>query len=53
MGKSAMAVAHLMDLSLGSARKRERMWRDLGGDQREKRVIADIPKVRIRYRMDD
>lgn len=53
MGKSAMAVAHLMDLSLASARKRESMWRDLGGNQREKRVIADIPKVRIRYRMED
>jgi len=53
MGKSVMAVAHLMDLSLESARKRERKWQDLGGDQREKRVIAEIPKVRIRYRMDD
>ena len=29
MGKSAMAVAHLMDMSLASARKRERMWRAL------------------------
>lgn len=53
MGKSAMAVAHMMDLSLASARKRERMWRELGGDQREKRVLEDIPKVRIRYRRDD
>lgn len=53
MGKSAMAVAHLMDLSLASARKRERMWQDLGGDQRKKRIIAEIPKVRIRYRMEE
>lgn len=42
-----------MNLSLASARKRERMWQDLGGGQREKRVIAEIPKVQIRYRMDD
>ena len=53
MGKSAMAVAHMMDLSLASARKRERMWRALGGDERERRVLEDIPKVRIRYRRDD
>ena len=48
IGKSAMAVAHLMDLSLASARRRARMWRDLGGEARDKRVLADIPKVRIR-----
>lgn len=53
MGKSAMAVAHLMDLSLASARKRERMWQNLGGDQRGKRVIAEIPKVCIRCQMEE
>jgi hypothetical protein len=52
-GKSAMAVAHLMDLSLTSVRRRERMWKALGGLGREKRVLADMPKVRIRYRMED
>lgn len=36
MGKSAMAVAHIMDLSLSSSRRRERMWRALGGPDRRK-----------------
>lgn len=53
MGKSAMAVAHLMELSPASARKRERIWREVGGDRREQRVLAEIPKVHIRYRMDN
>lgn len=53
MGKSTMAVAHLMDLSLASARRRERMWRALGGPDRQKRELADIPRVRVRYPLDD
>ncbi|WP_225421448.1 hypothetical protein [Sphingomonas parva] len=53
IGKSPMAVAHLMGLSLTSARRRRRMWEALGGPEREKRVLADIPKVRIRYRYED
>ena len=48
MGKSAMAVAHLMELSLASARKRERAWRAQGGQDRPRREFADIPKVAIR-----
>jgi hypothetical protein len=48
MGKSAMAVAHLMDLSLASARKRERAWHVQGGQDRPRREFADIPKVAIR-----
>ena len=52
-GKSAMTVAHLMDLSLTSVRRRERMWKALGGLGREKRILADMSKVRIRYRMED
>lgn len=52
-GKSALAVAHMVGLSLTAARRRERMWRDLGGSDREKRPLAEIPKVRIRYRLED
>lgn len=48
MGKSAMAVAHLMDLSLTSARKRERAWRVHGGRGRQTRILAEIPRVPIR-----
>ncbi|WP_099186286.1 hypothetical protein [Sphingobium fuliginis] len=52
-GKSAMAVAHIMELTLASARRRERMWQAVGGPNRSKRVLADIPKARIRYRPED
>ena len=53
MGKSAMAVAHLMGLSLASARQRGKQWRALGGTGRQTRVLAEIPKVRLSYRYDD
>jgi len=48
-----MAVAHIMKLSLTAVRRRQKMWREAGGPNREKRVLAEIPKVRIRYRWDD
>ena len=53
MGKSPMAVAHLMDLSLASARKRERAWQAQGGVDRQKRELAEIPRVAIRSRYRD
>ncbi|MEN3238985.1 hypothetical protein PUR29_36730 [Methylobacterium ajmalii] len=46
LGKSAMAVAHLMNLSLAASRRRERMWRALGGAGREKRVLMRPPRPR-------
>lgn len=52
-GKTAMTVAHLMELSLVSARRRERMWKALGGPDRQRRVLTDIPKVKMRYRRED
>ena len=53
MGKSPLAVAHLMDLSLTAARRRARLWKAAGGPNRERRPLADIPKARIRYRLED
>lgn len=53
LGKSPLAVAHLVGLSLTAARRRQRMWRALGGLDRERRALADIPKVRRRYRLED
>lgn len=52
-GKSALAVAHLMDLSLRAARRRERQWKALGGQSRDRRPLAEIPAARIRRRLDD
>ncbi|MBZ9649903.1 hypothetical protein K9B33_20425 [Sphingobium sp. 3R8] len=53
MGKSAMAVAHLMDLSLASARARERQWQGLGGGNRSRKNLQDIPAAKIRLRYED
>jgi hypothetical protein len=53
LGKSAVAVAHLMGLSLASARRREKQWWTLGGAERQARALAEIPKVRLSYRRDD
>jgi hypothetical protein len=52
MGKSSLAVAHIMDLSLTAARRRERQWRAAGGAGRQPQPFAEIPKARIRYRLD-
>ncbi len=43
MGKSTLAVAHLADLSLIAARKRQWMWKALGGVNRMKADIGTIP----------
>lgn len=53
MGKSAMAVAHIMELSLSSARARERQWRTLGGETRAVPQLESIPKVHIPVRYED
>jgi hypothetical protein len=51
--KSAMAVAHLIGLSLRAARKRQRMWETLGGKDRIKVDIATIPHRQFYRRYDD
>jgi hypothetical protein len=53
MGKSAMAVAHIMEFSLVAARARERQWRALGGNNRVVKNLQDIPLVRKRLRYED
>jgi hypothetical protein len=53
LGKSPLAVAHLVGLSLTATRRRQQMWRALGGLDRERRPLADIPKVRRRMRLED
>lgn len=53
MGKSAMAVAHLMDLSLSSARAREKQWQSIGGKGRMTKNLHDIPAAKIRLRYED
>ena len=53
MGKSPLAVAHLMDLSLAAARRRARLWKAAGGLHRERQPLAAIPKARLRYRLED
>jgi hypothetical protein len=50
MGKSPLSVAHLMEISLPAARKRARQWSTLGGQNRTKRPLSEIPKVRRRYK---
>jgi hypothetical protein len=51
--KSAMAVAHLTGLSLIAARKRRRMWEDIGGKDRTKVDMATIPHRKFYRRYDD
>ena len=53
MGKSPLAVAHIMDLSLAATRRRERQWRATGGASRQPQPFAEIPMARIRYRLDE
>lgn len=53
MGKSAMAVAHIMEFSLVAARAREKQWRALGGNNRVAKNLQDIPLVRRRLRYED
>lgn len=53
LDKSAMAVAHLMALSLAAVRKRLRMWHAIGGPNRTAMDFATIPKRRFRARTGD
>lgn len=53
MGKSAMAVAHLMEMSLPSVRAREKQWRELGGESRIMTDLEGIPAIRKRLRYED
>lgn len=43
LGKSEMAVAHLMRLSLLAVKKRRKMWVKLGGNSRKKVDIDSLP----------
>jgi hypothetical protein len=52
-GKSPIAVAHLMGISLAASRRRQRMWSDAGGAARTARDLNSIARARIRYRSDD
>lgn len=45
VGKSVMAVAHIMGFTLASARRRKQMWTTLGGANRHKRAFTDMPKM--------
>jgi hypothetical protein len=51
-GKSLMAVAHLMGLSLHAARKRHKQWLERGGKRRPKIDFDKLPKRKF-YRRDD
>lgn len=53
MGRSSMAVAHIMELSLSSTRIRERQWRALGGEHRSARNLEEIPVTHIPVRYED
>jgi hypothetical protein len=53
MGKSAMAVAHLTGLSLTAARKRMKMWKAIGGENRTKVNIETLPHRKFYARHDD
>jgi hypothetical protein len=52
-GKSPLAVAHLMGISLAASRRRQRMWSAAGGAARVARDLDSIPQPRIRYCYDD
>lgn len=43
-GKSPMAIAHLCDISLVSARKRHRQWLTLGGTSRLRAELDALPR---------
>lgn len=51
-GKSPMAVAHLMGLSLRATRKRRREWANLGGKRRPSVNIDELPKRKFYFRRD-
>lgn len=53
LGKSAMTVAHLMGLSLRATKKRKKQWAALGGINRPKSDLQNIPHRKFYRRYDD
>lgn len=51
-GKSALAIAFMMDISLTSARKRQRMWKAIGGLTRPAVDFDSLPRRKFYVRMD-
>jgi hypothetical protein len=51
-GLSSMAIAHLMGLSLAAMKKRQRIWKALGGKERPAVDFASLPERKY-YRRDD
>jgi hypothetical protein len=52
-GRSPMAVAHLMDISIYAARKRHKTWAALGGADREKVDLDGLPRRKFDRKYDD
>lgn len=52
-GKSPMAVAHLMGISLKAARKRHGVWRASGGAGRLSVDLSSLPERKFYRRYDD
>lgn len=52
-GKSPMAVAHLVGVSLKAARKRHGMWRATGGVNRPVVDLSTLPERKFYRRYDD
>ncbi len=52
-GKSPIAVAHLMHISLPAARKRHRMWQAMGGSNRPSVDLDALPQRKFYRRYDD
>ena len=53
LGRSPMAVAHLMGIALASARKRQRTWLSKGGRRRESVDYDSLPRRKFYRRYDD
>ncbi|KRA43228.1 hypothetical protein ASD80_08230 [Devosia sp. Root635] len=52
-GRSPMAAAHLMDISVYAARKRHKTWAALGGARREKVDLEALPRRKFYRKHDD
>ena len=53
LGKSPMAVAHLIRISLAAARNRRKMWQAVGGENRPKVDISSLPRRKFYAWYDD
>jgi hypothetical protein len=53
LGKSPLAVAYLMRISLKAAKRRHEMWQAAGGDQRVQQDIDTMPIRRFHRDYDD